>query len=93
MVKDAIDDSSDGTIWINPLIVPALDELRNNPLEDLRSNLSGTLVQDLMTLETFSLGVRQDIHWRNGPWKAWSEWDQKNDHRERQSTACPYCSG
>jgi hypothetical protein len=43
-MKDSINDSGDCTIRIDPLIVPALDELRNYPLEDLGSNLAGTLI-------------------------------------------------
>jgi hypothetical protein len=92
MMKDAIEDSSDGTIGIDPLIVPALHELWNDPLKDLRSNLSGTLVQNLLRLEIPSSGGKEDIHWRNDPWQAWSAWDQNNDHRGRQSVACPYYS-
>jgi hypothetical protein len=56
MMKDAIDDSSDGTIGIDPLVIPALHELWNDPLKDLRSNLSGTLVQNLLRLDYSQLG-------------------------------------
>jgi len=51
MMKDAINDSGDCTIRINPLVIPALNELRNYPLEDLRGDLASTFVENLLMLE------------------------------------------
>jgi hypothetical protein len=73
MMKDSINDSRDGTIRIDLLVVPALYELRNYPLEDLRSNLAGTLIQDLLMSEAYSSYGNYGLHWRNGLLKAWSE--------------------
>ncbi len=73
MMKNSINDSRDGTIRIDLLVIPALYELRNYPLEDLRSNLAGTLIQDLLMLEAYSSYGNHGLHWRNGLLKAWSE--------------------
>jgi hypothetical protein len=47
VVEDTVDDTVDGTVCINAWVIPAGNELRNNPFEDLRGNLSSRLVENL----------------------------------------------
>jgi len=51
MMKDAINYTGDRTIRVNPLVIPALNKLRNYPLEDLRGDLASTFVENLLMLE------------------------------------------
>ena len=44
MMKDAVHDAIERTVNVNALIVPAGDELRNDPFKDLRSNLASRLI-------------------------------------------------
>ena len=50
VIEDAMDDTVDSTVRVNSLIVPALHELRNNPLGDLGGYLACRLVEDLLLL-------------------------------------------
>jgi len=58
-MEDTIDDTSDSTVDINILVVPCCDELRNNPRNDLRCDLSSWLVENLSKLEVFLKRVPQ----------------------------------
>ena len=55
MVENTVDDTIDGSFRIDPLIIPALDKLRDNPLEDLRSNFACWLVEDLVNVSVCNL--------------------------------------
>lgn len=46
-MEDAVDDSRNGSVRINTLVIPALDKLRNNPLENLGGDLASTLIENL----------------------------------------------
>lgn len=50
MVEDTIDDSSDGAVYINSLVVPALNKLWYYPSEDLGGNFPGRFVENLSPL-------------------------------------------
>ena len=50
MMEDAIDDSVDGAVCIDARIIPAGDELRNYPFQDLRGNLASWLIENLKSV-------------------------------------------
>jgi hypothetical protein len=54
VVEDAVDDAVDGAVYVHPLIIYTLDDLRDDPLEDLRGNLPGGLVENLRRV---SMGI------------------------------------
>jgi hypothetical protein len=47
-MEDAINDAVDGSVWIDSLVVPALHELRNYPLKDLRGDFACWFIEDLL---------------------------------------------
>jgi hypothetical protein len=47
MMEDAIDNSVDCAVCIDVRVIPAGDELRNDPFENLRGNLASWLVENL----------------------------------------------
>jgi hypothetical protein len=47
MMEHSVDDAVDGSIGIDALIIHAKGDLRNNPLQNLRGDLAGGLVEDL----------------------------------------------
>lgn len=50
VVEDAIDDAINGAGWVDTLVVPTGDELRDNPFQDLRSDFTCWLVEDLVCI-------------------------------------------
>lgn len=50
MVEDAVDDSIDSALGIDTLVVPAGDELGDDPFEDLGGDLTGWFVENLRLL-------------------------------------------
>ena len=50
VVENAVDDSIDSALRIDTLVVPAGDELGDDPFEDLGGDLSGWFVEDLRLL-------------------------------------------
>jgi len=47
MMENTIDNSGNSAININILIIPGSNKLRNNPRDNLRSNLTGWLIENL----------------------------------------------
>ena len=47
VVEDTVDDTIESSGDINVLVVPALDNLGNNPFEDSASDLASRLVEDV----------------------------------------------
>ena len=46
-MEDTIDDSGDCSLGVDALVVPAGDELGNDPFKDLRGDLSSWFIEDL----------------------------------------------
>ena len=67
-MEDAVDDSRNGSVCINTLVIPALDKLRNNPLEDLGGDLASTLIENLWVLVECLNQGGLNLRWRNDPW-------------------------
>jgi len=47
MVEHAIDNAVDSAVYIDTWVVPAGNELRNYPFQDLRGNLASWLIENL----------------------------------------------
>jgi hypothetical protein len=71
-MEDSMDDAADSPVRINTLIIPTLNELWNNPFEDLRGDLAGNFIENLLMLVMGGLIREVNVHLRNGPWTAWS---------------------
>jgi hypothetical protein len=52
VVEDTVNDAVDGTVCIDAWVIPASNELGNNPFEDLRGDLSSRLVKDLQCVSS-----------------------------------------
>jgi hypothetical protein len=57
-MEDAVNDAVDGASWVDALVVPASDELGNDPFQDLRGDFTCYFVEDLVTLAC-TLKIRQ----------------------------------
>ena len=47
VMKDPVDDTSQGSIDIDSFVIPTGDELRHYPLQDLACYLPGRLIEDI----------------------------------------------
>lgn len=46
-MEHAVDDARDGSVDVDAFVIPAGDELRDNPFEDLAGDFAGWFVEDV----------------------------------------------